>query len=52
VFSSVLIDINNLRHGGRTHTPVSEEGPVQSTPPLAGAGLSHSLVPYLFRCRM
>ena len=44
VFSSVLIDINNLRHGGRTHARVSEEGPVQSMPPLAGAGLSHSLV--------
>ena len=44
VFSSVLIDINNLRHVGRTHTRVSEEGPVQSMPLLAGAGLSHSLV--------
>jgi hypothetical protein len=40
----VLIDINNLRHGGRTHTRVSEEEPIQSMPPSVGAGLSHSLV--------
>jgi len=44
VFSSVFIYINNLRHGGRTHARVSEEGPVQFMPPLAGAGLSHSFV--------
>ena len=36
--------MNNLRHGDRTHTRVSEEEPIQSMPPLVGAGLSHSLV--------